>query len=99
MVPYIKHDEIIANLKSQPPPSHLPLTDTNRGTGALLSVCISEPWERDSQGCLEMKVHTSPSSLLATNAEMKYIQCGIKKKGMKTYSENLLKEEITTLCF
>jgi hypothetical protein len=99
MFPYLEHVENTSDLESQPQPPALLRKKTYTSTGAPLHDYIAEIWELDAHSYVEINQHHNPYCPYTTREEYKYIQCGITKKGMKTYYEKVLKAENTTLRF
>jgi len=83
--PKLQNVENIADSESQPPPPALQWAETYRRAGAELCNYIAEPWEYDTQGSHETNLQNNPYYMFVTSEDYKYIQRGIKKKGMKTY--------------
>jgi hypothetical protein len=97
--PYLGQVENIADSESQPPPPLLLQTEIYPSASTLLINYIAEQWEPDALGCLETNLQNNSYHLFAMHDEYQYIQCGIKKKGMKMYYDNLMKEDDAALRF
>jgi hypothetical protein len=97
--PYQEHVENIPDPESQPPPPPLLQTEIFPSAGAPLIEYIAKARECDPQGCLETNLQNNPYYQFAMLNQYNYMQCGIKKIGLNTYYDNVLKIENTALHF
>jgi hypothetical protein len=95
--PYIEQDASIAEMESQPLPHPMTGMETHPSAGTPLSDYISQPWEHNTQDCLETNLHNNSYYPFVTCELYKHIQCGTKQKGMDMYHDNMLQEENSTL--
>ena len=97
--PYIEHLENVEESMTDEEPPPEPRTETYPNAGAPLEDYVPQTGEGDENGCLEDNLRDNPYYPFATREEFNYVQCGIKKKGMKTYYDEVLKERNTALHF
>ena len=97
--PYIEHLENIEESTTDKTPPPQPWTETYPNAGAPLVDYIPQKSECDADGCLEDNLRNNPYYPFASQEEFCYVQCGIKKKGMKTYYDDVLREKNTGLHF
>ncbi|KAF8542578.1 hypothetical protein BDD12DRAFT_802789 [Trichophaea hybrida] len=97
--PHLKHIEINTESESQQPWHLLLGTESCSGAGLLQSDNIDEPPDRDTQGFPKTNLQNHSYYPYGMAEEYKYTQCGIKKRGMKKYYNNILKEANNILDF
>jgi hypothetical protein len=89
--------ENIADAEPQPPPHSLLQMEIYPGRGVPLIDCTAEPSERDAVGGLEIHLQNNHYYPFAMRRKSKSMQCGIKKQGVKTYYDDMLKEKNAAL--
>ena len=95
--PYVEHLVSITEPTPVETPPPQPWTETYPNAGTPLVEYIPQQGECDADGCLEDNLRDNPYYPFVSREEFCYVQCGIKKKGMKTYYDDVLKEKNTGL--